>query len=96
MRAVSSAAGQIEQEIPARRVVLAVGGRNTSFRRRLTLGLAYALRTAGYVPELGVASFAMRLGPGYRYSGFPVTQVTVFVQKKRRSKVRVVITGART
>ncbi len=95
MRAVTSASGQIEQEISAQRVALAVVGGNVSFRRRLTLGLAYALRTAGYVPELRDASFAMRLGPGYRYSGFPVTRVTVFVRKNRGSKARVVITGAR-
>jgi hypothetical protein len=91
MRAVSSVSRQIEQEISVRRVALAVLGRGNPFRRRLTFGLAYALGTAGYAPEIQ-ASWAVELGPGYGFSGVPVARVTVFLHKKRGSSARVVIT----
>jgi hypothetical protein len=90
MSAVSSGTRHIERAIPARRVVLKVEGGNVTFRRRVTLGVAYALRTAGYRPELPVASFAMRLGSFYRDSGPPSTQVTVLVHQRRGSKPGVV------
>lgn len=90
MSAVSAGSRHIERAISARRVALMVVGGNVTFRRRVTLGLAYELRTAGYVPELPSASFAMRLGSFYRYSGHPATQVTVLVHERRGRKARVV------
>lgn len=90
MRAVSSGSRQIEHAISARRVTLAVVGDNVTFRRRLAVGLAYALRTAGYVPELLDTSFAMRLGPEYGTTGALGTPVTVSVHDKPGRKTRVV------
>lgn len=90
MSAVSAGTRHIERVISARRVALEVVGGNVTFRRRVTLGLAYALRTAGYVPELPTPSFAMRLGPFYGYSGQRSTQVTVLVHGRYGRKARVV------
>lgn len=90
MSAVSAGTRHIERAISARRVALTVVGGNVTFRRRVTLGLAYKLRTAGYVPELPDASFAMRLGSFYQYSGHLSTQVTVLVHERRGRKARVV------
>lgn len=90
MSAVSAGTRHIERAISARRVALTVVGGNVTFRRRVTLGLAYKLRTAGYVPELADASFAMRLGSFYQYSGHLSTQVTVLVHERRGRKARVV------
>jgi hypothetical protein len=88
--AVSSASTKIEREISARRIVLAVVAPNNNYRRQVTIGLAYALRSAGYTPEIS-SSWTFQIGPAYYYDGNPGTQVTVFVHN-HGVKTRVVIT----
>lgn len=90
--AVSYASAKIEREISARRVVLAVVAPNNNYQRQVTMGLAYALRSAGYIPEIS-ASWVFQIGPSYHYSGDRMTRVTVFVHN-HGAKARVVITGA--
>jgi hypothetical protein len=90
--AVSYASAAIEREIPARRIALAVVAPNNNYQRQVTTGLAYALRSAGYIPEIS-ASWAFQLGPSYQYNGSRVTRVTVFVYN-HGARARVVITGA--
>jgi hypothetical protein len=87
--AVRSASMKIEQEISARRVALAVVAPNKDYQRQVTLGLVYALRSAGYAPES--RGWAYQIGPAYYYAGGPVAHVTVFVDKD--GMTRVVITG---
>ena len=89
--AVSSASTKIEREIPAQRILLAVKAPNNNYRRQVTLGLAYALRSAGYTPEIS-SSWAFQLGPAYYDDGRPVVQATVSVHS-HGAKIRVVIAG---
>jgi hypothetical protein len=80
---------KIEREISARRVALAVVTPNKNCQRQVTLGLIYALRSAGYAPES--RGWAYQIGPAYYYAGGQVAHVTVFADKD--GKTRVVITG---
>ena len=81
---------KIEREISARRVALAVVAPNDIYQRQATLGLIYALRSAGYAPESH--SWVSQIGSAYYYAGGPVTHVTVFVHNDG-VKTQVVITG---
>lgn len=74
--AVRSASMKIERRISTRRIALAVVAPNHI--RQVTLGLIYALRSAGYDPEVSY-SWVFQIGPAYYYDGGPVTHVTVFV-----------------
>lgn len=91
MRAVSSGIRQIERTVPARRVAVTVVGSDVTFRRRVALGLAYALRSAGYTPLFPDTSFALRLGAAYEYRGGPATRVTVTARKNRAARQPVVV-----
>jgi hypothetical protein len=89
--AVSSASTKIEREISAQRILLAVITPNNNYRRQVTLGLAYALRSAGYTPEIS-SSWAFQIGPAYYNLGNPVVQATVYMPN-HGVKTRVVIAG---
>ena len=56
---------------------LAVKASVPSYRRQLTFGIAYALRTAGYLPEIS-PGLGVQLGSRYVYRGKPMPLVTVF------------------
>ena len=90
-KAVSYASANIEREISAQRMLLAVMTPSNNFQRQVTLGLAYALRTAGYTPEIS-SSWAFQLGPAYYDDGNPVVQATV-IMHNHGAIIRVVISG---
>jgi hypothetical protein len=89
-KAITVASAAIEREIPARRIALVVVAPR-HYRRQVTMGLAYALRTAGYTA--GISNGAFQIGPAYQSAGDPGTRVTVFVRDHRPT--RVVISGGR-
>jgi hypothetical protein len=76
MEAVGSASRQIERKVPGQPIFLTVQAPNEHLRRQLTLGLAYALRTKGYKPEIS-RRWASQLGPMYGFRGriIPVAAV---------------------
>lgn len=76
LKAVGFAAGQIERAVPSQPIALAVKTSDPSYRRKLTFGIAYALRTAGYLPKIS-PNLAVQLGPRYAYRGKQMPLVTV-------------------
>jgi hypothetical protein len=96
--AVTSASAEIEREVPAQRMVLAVVTPyrtyppDRTYRRQVIMGLTYALRSAGYSPEVP-SIWTFQLGPSYYLHGNPATRATVFLHN--RGKTRVVITRSR-
>ena len=89
--AVRSASAKIERDISARPIALAVVAPNKYDQRKVALGLTYALRSAGYAPEIS-RSWAFQIGPAYYYNGNQLTHVTV-IMNKDGMKTRVLITG---
>ena len=87
--AVRSAAAKIEREVSARRLALAVVAPRNIYQRQVTLGLIYALRSAGFAPE--AHSWVSQLAPIYHYRGGSVIYVMVYAPKDGM-KTRVVIT----
>jgi hypothetical protein len=79
LKAVGFASGQIERAVPRQPIALAVKSPVSSYRRQLTFGIAYALRTAGYQPEI-TPGLGVQLGPRYVYRGKPMPLVTVFAR----------------
>ena len=79
LKAVGFAAGQIERAVPSQPIALVVKNSVPSYRRKLTFGIAYALRTAGYRPEI-TPGLGAQLGPRYAYRGKPMPIVTVFAR----------------
>lgn len=79
LKAPGFAAREIERAVPSQPIALAVKASVPSYRRQLTFGIAYALRTAGYVPEIG-PGLGVQLGPRYVYRGKPMPVVTVFAR----------------
>jgi hypothetical protein len=90
---VRSASAKIERDVSARRLALVVVAPGNIYQRQVTLGLIYALRSAGYAPESH--SWVSQIAPIYHYRGGPVTYVMVFVNKNGM-KTRVVITAPDT
>ena len=80
--AVAAASAVIKQEVPAGRIGLTVVA-NGDVLRQVSMGLAYALRTAGYTPQISSAAF--QLGPAYSDAGQVSRRVTVFVHDRGRS-----------
>jgi hypothetical protein len=74
---INVASQKIERELPRQPISLSVVTGDSHFRRRMTLGLAYALTTAGYRPEVDV-SYARQLGPFYEFRGTKIPSVTVY------------------
>jgi hypothetical protein len=68
MKAVAPASRQIQREVPSQPIFLTVQAPNEHLRRQLTLGLAYALRTKGYRPEIS-SRWASELGSMYGFKG---------------------------
>jgi hypothetical protein len=79
LKAVGFASGQIERAVPSQPIALAVKSSVPSYRRQLTFGIAYALRAAGYLPEIR-PGLGVQLGPRYVYRGKPMPLVTVFAR----------------
>jgi hypothetical protein len=79
LKAVGFASGQIERAVPSQPIALAVKSSVPSYQRQLTFGIAYALRTAGYLPEIR-PDLGVQLGPRYVYRGKPMPLVTVFAR----------------
>lgn len=90
--AVTSAAAKIERELPPQRIVLAVMTPDSAYRRQVLMGLAYALRSAGYSPEIS-SRWTFQIGPAYYYDGNPATKATVFLYN--HGKTHVVVTRGR-
>lgn len=89
MNAVSSASLSIEHEISPQRVVLAVVSPNGHYRREVTFGIAYVLRTAGYSPEIMRSYWTFPAGSPYHYAGTRLTRVTVYVRPDAKTQVTV-------
>jgi hypothetical protein len=86
---VSLASRHIEARLPHRRPFsLAVVIYDKHIRRHVTFGLVYALKSAGYLPEVA-DKYAWQLGTVYERSGPSLRRVTVFV---RPSSVSVRVT----
>ena len=79
LNAVRFASQQIERAVPSQPISLAVKSHVPTYRRQLTFGIAYALRTAGYLPEIS-PGLGVQLGPRYVYRGQPMPLVTVFAR----------------
>jgi hypothetical protein len=79
LKAVGFASQQIERAVPSQPIALAVKTPVSSYRRQLTFGIAYELRTAGYLPEIR-PSLSVQLGPRYAYRGKPMPVVTVIAR----------------
>jgi hypothetical protein len=79
LKAVGFASQQIERAVPSQPIALAVKTPVSSYRRQLTFGIAYELRTAGYLPEI-TPGLSVQLGPRYAYRGKPMPVVTVFAR----------------
>jgi hypothetical protein len=92
MRAVGAASQQIERDIPSRRIMLSVIAPDDRSQRQVTFGLAYALRTAGYRPEIGVGFWSLQLGSIYIFRGQPMTHVTVLMRAGDLSSFSVDVT----
>jgi hypothetical protein len=80
MRAVGIAAQRIERALPHRQLALSVRAATDPERRQVTYGLVYALRTAGYRPEISSRPWALQLGHAYLFRGGPMTHVTVLMR----------------
>jgi len=92
-RAVIVASAQIEREVSPGRITLMVVAPNTSYRRQVTMGLAYALRTVGYTPQ--ISTWAFQIGPAYRDAGNPVIRTTVFaVGQGAQTRVKIISRSA--
>lgn len=89
-KAVAAASATIEQEVLPGRITLTVVAPNGSLLRQVTMGLAYALRIAGYTPRISRGAF--QLGPAYSAAGHSGSRVTVFVHDQGRN-IRVVAGG---
>ena len=77
--AVSVASRLTERALPGQQVALSVRGANIHLRRRLTLGLVWALSADGYYPQVS-PKWAVELGPRYVFRGQPLPHVTVLVR----------------
>jgi hypothetical protein len=80
--AVAAAAATIKREFPAGPIALSVVAHGDDSQRQVTMGLAYALRTSGYTPQIAQGAFP--LGPAYSDSGPQVRRVTVVVHDQGR------------
>jgi len=77
IHAVNVASRKIERKLPGQPIQLSVVAADGHFRRRVTFGLAYALTTAGYSPEVSW-NYAWQLGPGYGIHKRNIPRVTVY------------------
>ncbi len=75
------ASAYIERLLPPQRVALSVVNPAGIYQRDVTLGLAWALRAAGYQPEVDHRA-ARYLGARYLYSGQPLPHVTVVLRHR--------------
>jgi len=89
-KAVAAASVTIKRKVRAGRIALTVVAPNDSSRRQITMGLAYALRTAGYTPQISRGAF--QLGPAYSDDNHPGQRVTIFVHDSGNN-IRVVVGG---
>ena len=87
MHAVGIAAQKIERAISRRQLALSVRTASDSYRRQVTYGLVYTLRTAGYRPEIANWPWALQFGNEYLFHGRPMTQVSVRIRGTRLSVV---------
>jgi hypothetical protein len=78
--AVRVATLRIERAFPSQPIALSVKGPDYSYRRQLTFGIAYALRTSGYRTEIG-PDWGAQLGPQYVYRGQPMPLAKVFARR---------------
>ena len=85
-KATAAASVTIKRKVPPGRIALTVVTPNGDSLRQVTMGLAYALRTTGYTPQ--ISRWAFQLGPAYSDVGRPARPVTVFV---RGRNTRVVV-----
>jgi hypothetical protein len=74
-------AAYIERLLPPQPVALSVVNPARVYERDVTLGVAWALRADGYLPEVNHRA-ARYLGPRYLFRGQPVPQVTVVVRRR--------------
>jgi hypothetical protein len=74
---INVASQKIERELARQPISLSVVTADSHFRRRMTLGLAYALTTVGYRPEVDMSD-ARQLGPFYEFRGTKIPNVTVY------------------
>jgi hypothetical protein len=79
MKDVSRASSLISGDLPSQRIALSVVAPTNSYRRQMTFGLVYALRTAGYQAQTG-SNWGVQFGQQYIYRHEPVPLVTVHVR----------------
>jgi hypothetical protein len=77
IRAINVASQKIERKLPGQPIQLSVVAGDIHFRRKVTFGLAYALTTAGYSPQVA-ANYAWQLGSGYGIHSTKIPVVTVY------------------
>jgi len=77
VNAVNAASQKIERKLPGQPIMLSVVAADTHYRRRVTFGLAYALTTAGYSPQVA-ETYAWQLGSGYAFHSRKIAVVTVY------------------
>lgn len=76
---VSVASQRIEHRLPrSQPFTLTVVITDKHVGRHITFGLVYALRSAGYLPEVGI-EYAWQLGTVYERNSHSVSRVTVYV-----------------
>jgi hypothetical protein len=81
MWATKVAAAQIEHALPSQPIALTIKDAHSKrVRRRLTLGLTWALTPRGYHPEITRSKLARELGGWYVFHGQRIPLTTVFVR----------------
>ena len=73
---VKSISRLIEKKLPVEPVAVTVSGLDQHYRRGITLGVAYALVTIGYRPEVA-QNYSWQLGPAYVFGDQNIPQVVV-------------------
>src|SRR5215469_2526585 len=77
IHAINVASQKIERTLPGQPVELSVVATDSHFRRKVTFGLVYALKTAGYSPQVA-RTYAWQLGSAYRIHSTKIPIVTVY------------------
>jgi hypothetical protein len=81
MWATRVAAAKIERALPSQPIALTIKDTHSKrVRRRLTLGLTWALTPRGYHPEITHRKLARELGGWYVFHGQRIPLTTVFVR----------------
>jgi hypothetical protein len=91
INAINVASQKIERKLPGQPIQLSVVADDPHFQRKVTFGLVYALKTAGYSPQV-TGGYAWQLGSGYALHSQNIPTVMVY-QNGRDTSVFVIKPG---